>query len=474
MLKERGSDLGDTLETAATEFLSDVKKKDRNQDGAGACGAKEEGGGASASTGSIAAILTAGLPEYNASNDDAGSSFEEASVAENIDEDDEDFDWDDEERPRQAVAVAANLTEKVPAAVEAAPVSPPPPSASRGTDLNDINDDDDDDDDNCRGSGSRRRTTPDHVGKEGAMEQLDVVREEAEEEERQGIPQNPVPQIPALVRIPLCPPPIPLLPPPPVPTDGGGGGNDDLGGDMWARARRRSSAAAAASASASALAARKDSCVSSSEEGGGVAELVRKSSTVLGQLMRVDDIDDVEGAANLTHDEDDGEGDHDLTDGARAGAEEGRRPREVEGELLLSQASTRLSALSVRGTRSDVRGVMASPSFSSSLDGDDTAAEQEPGRGRGHRQRGGTELRREEGGRGEIMPATTATATAVAPQKRAKLRSSTTKSRKKSTLASKWRRQRERQRSREPSPPSPESPPPSPFHNVTQGLSTIG
>ena len=47
VLKERGSDLGDTLETAATEFLSDVKKKDRNQ--AGACGAKEEGGGAEVS-----------------------------------------------------------------------------------------------------------------------------------------------------------------------------------------------------------------------------------------------------------------------------------------------------------------------------------------------------------------------------------------------------------------------------------------
>ena len=154
-------------------------------------------------------------------------------------------------------------------------------------------------------------------------------------------------------------------------------------------------------------------------------------------------------------DDDDFDGDPNFTDGARA-AEDGRQ----EGQLLLREASTRLSELSVR-EGSDER-VIVSPSYLS-LESD--IPEQEAG----HRAGGGTQLRREEG---EMLSATAAAA--ASPQKRAKLRSSTTKARKKSTLASKWRRQRERQRSREPSPPSPESPPPSPFDNVTQGLSTIG
>ena len=278
------------------------------------------------------------------------------------------------------------------------------------------------------------------------MEQLDKVteEEEEEEEERLDVPENPVPQIPALVRIPLCPPPIPLIAPPPVPSDDlSGVGNDGLSGEMWARARRRSSAATGAAASA---AARKDSSVSSSEEGGGIAELVRKSSSVLGQLIRVDD------AAAATHDTDLSDDEH-WSDGAR-------RP---DGESLLSEASTRLSGLSVGEASAGGVSVIASPPFSS-LEGDPPGPGQEDA-GRGQRFRAGAELREE----GETIPATAA----LTLQKRAKLHASTGKARKKSTLASKWRRQRERQREREPSPPSPESPPPSPFDNVTQGLSTV-
>ena len=424
VLKERGSDLGDTLETAATEFLSDVKKKEK----------KDDGKGEGAAPGGIAAILTAGLPQYNPSNDDAGSSFDEASAA-----DDEEFEWDDQEPP-----VAGTSGATVPAIAGHAAVAypalvpPPPPSPSPLTDLNDSASAEE-----CRAGGESERGN-DHVGRADAMEQLDEVTEEEEDGEGLNIPENPVPQIPALVRIPLCPPPIPLIPPPPVPTDdlcGGGGRGDDLGGEMWARGRRRSSAAAAGSA-------RKDSCMSSSDDGGGgVAELVRKSSTVLGQLIRVDKNAEATVGAHYGAEDDE---DIQFADGGRV---DGRR----EGELLLSEASSRLSELSVRGA-SGVK-VIVSPSYSSP---DRDSPEHEGG----HGACAGTELRREEG---ELLSA------AEAPQKRAKLRSSTTRARKKSTLASKWRRQRERQRSREPSPPSLESPPPSPFDNVdvTQALSNI-
>ena len=437
MLKERGSGLGETLETAATDFLSDVKKKEVKQ--VAGYGERTAGG----ASGGIAAILTAGVPEYDPANDnDAGSSFGEGSSADSGGEGNEEFEWEVGEQQ-----VGASSSAKVPAtASSAGPVPPTPPtptSPSAGG-----RDDNCDDSDNCRVAG-RGRGENNHARKEDTMEQLDKVTEEEEEEEdeeeeRLDVPENPVPQIPALVRIPLCPPPIPLIPPPPIPSDdlSGGVGNDDLSGEMWARARRRSSAATGAAASA---AARKDSSVSSSEEGGGIAELVRKSSSVLGQLIRVDD------AAAATHDTDLSDDEH-WSDGAR-------RP---DGESLLSEASTRLSGLSVGEASASGVSNIASPSFSA-LEG------YTPGREdavRGQCVRAGAELRGEEG---ETIPATAA----LTLQKRVTLRASTGKARKKSTLASKWRRQRERQRSREPSPPSPESPPPSPFDNVTQGLSTV-
>ena len=436
MLKERGSGLGETLETAATDFLSDVKKKEVKQ--VAGYGERTAGG----ASGGIAAILTAGVPEYDPANDDdAGSSFEEGSSADSGGEGNEEFEWEVGEQQ-----VGASSSPKVPAtASSAGPVPPPPPtptSPSAGG-----RDDNCDDSDDCRVA-DRGRGENNHARKEDTMEQLDKVteEEEEEEEERLDVPENPVPQIPALVRIPLCPPPIPLISPPPVPSDDlSGVGNDDLSGEMWARARRRSSAATGASASASAsAAARKDSSVSSSEEGGGIAELVRKSSSVLGQLIRVDD-------ATATHDTDLSDDEH-WSDGAR-------RP---DGESLLSEASTRLSGLSVGEASASGVSNIASPSFSA-LEGHPPGREDAV---RGQCVRAGAELLGEEG---ETIPATAA----LTLQKRVTLRASTGKARKKSTLASKWRRQRERQRSREPSPPSPESPPPSPFDNVTQGLSTV-
>ena len=235
------------------------------------------------------------------------------------------------------------------------------------------------------------------------MEKLEVVTEAEEDEEKERvkvhIPENPVPQIPALVRIPLCPPPIP---PPPVPTGNECGNGDD---DMWVRARGSS--------------ARKDSCVSPSEdEGGGVAELIRKSSIVLGQLICVDDKEEVvEG----TDDDDTGK---DGTGGQGA------------DELWLNAASTKLSELDVSGDYDTGPGIILLSM--NSLHWQITAEEKRIGEG-------------------NTIPATASATT----QKRPKLRppTSATRARKKSTLASKWRKQRERQRSRESS-PLPEFTPP--------------
>ena len=237
------------------------------------------------------------------------------------------------------------------------------------------------------------------MGEHAAMEKLEVVTEAEEDEEKERvkvhIPENPVPQIPALVRIPLCPPPIP---PPPVPTGSEGG----IGDNMWVRARRSS--------------VRKDSCVSSSEdEAGGVAELIRKSSVVLGQLIRVDDREKVvEGT-----DDDDDTGKNGIGGGGGQGAQ----------ELWLNAASTKLSELdvSVKYDKGPRIILLSTNSLGWQITGEEKSL-----------------------GAGNTILSTASAGT----QKRAKLRppSSITRPRKKSTLASKWRKQRERQRLRESSP----------------------
>ena len=143
MLKERGSGLGETLETAATDFLSDVKKKEVKQvTGYG----ERTAGGAS---GGIAAILTAGVPEYDPANDDdAGSSFEEGSSADSGGEGNEEFEWEVGEQQ-----VGASSSPKVPAtASSAGPVPPPPPTPTSAGGRDDNCDDSDD----CRVGGRGR------------------------------------------------------------------------------------------------------------------------------------------------------------------------------------------------------------------------------------------------------------------------------------------------------------------------------
>jgi hypothetical protein len=107
VLKERGSDLGDSLEKSSAEFLGDVKQKPKSV--------------AAASSGGATDALTAGLPHQD-DDDDAGSSFEEEAAGASCKEDDWGSDWEVEEDG----ATAASPVPPVPAT----PPNTPPNTAA--------------------------------------------------------------------------------------------------------------------------------------------------------------------------------------------------------------------------------------------------------------------------------------------------------------------------------------------------------
>ena len=247
--------------------------------------------------------------------------------------------------------------------------------------------------------------------KEEDMEKLEPLVEAAEEAD--SLPPSrrqstAVGQIPALVRIPLCPPPI--EPPPPLPE---AEADEDRALDMSRAvlARRRSSAAAATTA-------RRESASStgaSEDKPDTISELVKKSAEVLSQLLTVKDDEEKEQASA----EEDKAGVEtmdqnlstlDVTVIVSAVDTPEPEPAELEDEVEEEEDNSQLEQDAVTDA-SDLSGIESDQN---------------------------------------TKPATSAP---PPPTNRKRLKApNAARKKKSSTLASQWRRQRERERSREASP----------------------